>query len=62
VNNEGENDDEEEEEKQNKYKKKLKKERKKIHVTQSQDFIIKREGEDSIRTKYKKKQFKYSEI
>ena len=61
-NNEGENE-EEEKEKKNKYKKNIKKKvKKKKHVSQSQEFIKKGEEYDSIRTKYKKKQFKYSEV
>jgi hypothetical protein len=38
------------------------KKRKKIFVNQSQELIQKGEGKDSIRSKYKKKNYKYSEI
>ena len=38
------------------------KKRRKIYVNQSQELIQKGEGKDSIRSKYKKKNFKYSEI
>ena len=38
------------------------KKRKKIYVNQSQELIQKGEGKDSIRSKYKKKNYKYSEI
>ena len=38
------------------------KKRKKIYVNQSQELIQKDEGKNSIRSKYKKKNYKYSEI
>ena len=62
-NNENEENDYEEE-KINKRKKnsKEKKQIKKIYVQQSQDFINKGSGKDSIRGKYKKKNYKYSEM
>ena len=62
-NNENEENDYEEE-KINKHNKnsKEKKQIKKIYVQQSQDFINKGSGKDSIRGKYKKKNYKYSEM
>ena len=62
-NNEKENNYEEEKEKEYKPKNNSKgKKKKKLYVHQSQDFLNKEPEKDSFRAKYKKKNYKYSEI
>ena len=62
-NSEKENNYEEEKEKEYKPKNNSKeKKKKKIYVHESQDFLNKEPEKDSFRVKYKKKNYKYSEI